>query len=252
MAELSRTPYLKLDTTNDPLTGPLEISVPAINTDATWTALRLNCTKTLGVTDAADFIYGVFATTDINQPGGVLGHLTGSYFATTVRDGDVDFHHGISGFTSITGGQVHNNSAGIFMTMYIDAAEANLVRGAYIGCNVSAFATINDDAIGLDVFLNKQVAIAGDAIALRVQDNSADFAIYQTGTAPSRLLGQLSIGATAPSVNYEIGAVNTGIICAKEGATPTADAGYGKFYCKDDNKAYFQDGAGVEHELAFV
>lgn len=38
----------------------------------------------------------------------------------------------------------------------------------------------------------------------------------------------------------------------KETSTPTADANYGKIYAKNDNKLYFQDGAGTEHEIAFV
>lgn len=34
--------------------------------------------------------------------------------------------------------------------------------------------------------------------------------------------------------------------------TPTAIADFGAIYTKADNKLYFQDGAGVEHEVAFV
>lgn len=43
-----------------------------------------------------------------------------------------------------------------------------------------------------------------------------------------------------------------GILRVKERTTPTAVPDYGVFYTKADNKAYFQDGAGVEHEIAFV
>jgi len=42
------------------------------------------------------------------------------------------------------------------------------------------------------------------------------------------------------------------VLRIKEGATPVAEADYGKVYTKNDNKIYFQDGAGVEHEIAFV
>lgn len=38
----------------------------------------------------------------------------------------------------------------------------------------------------------------------------------------------------------------------KEGTTPTANADYGAIYTKNDNKLYFQDGAGTEHEVAFA
>jgi hypothetical protein len=38
----------------------------------------------------------------------------------------------------------------------------------------------------------------------------------------------------------------------KEITTPTAKADFGAVYTKADNKLYFQDGAGAEHEVAFV
>jgi len=37
-----------------------------------------------------------------------------------------------------------------------------------------------------------------------------------------------------------------------EGATPTARTDYGAIYTKSDNKLYFQDGDGTEHEVAFT
>ncbi len=46
--------------------------------------------------------------------------------------------------------------------------------------------------------------------------------------------------------------VESGVISIKETTTPSADTGYGKLYSKGDNKLYFQDGAGTEHEIAFV
>jgi len=44
----------------------------------------------------------------------------------------------------------------------------------------------------------------------------------------------------------------TGSLGLTEITTPTAVANQGKVYTKTDNKLYFQDGAGVEHEIAFV
>lgn len=38
----------------------------------------------------------------------------------------------------------------------------------------------------------------------------------------------------------------------KETATPNAVVNWGAIYTKNDNKLYFQDGAGNEHEIAFV
>ena len=41
-----------------------------------------------------------------------------------------------------------------------------------------------------------------------------------------------------------------GAIALKETVTPSADTDYGKIYTKNDNKLYFQDGAGSEHEVS--
>jgi len=43
-----------------------------------------------------------------------------------------------------------------------------------------------------------------------------------------------------------------GCLFLKETTTPTARTDYGAVYTKNDNKLYFQDGAGTEHEVAFV
>jgi len=42
------------------------------------------------------------------------------------------------------------------------------------------------------------------------------------------------------------------VIKLEEVSTPDAIADIGQVYTKTDNKLYFQDGAGVEHEIAFV
>jgi hypothetical protein len=47
------------------------------------------------------------------------------------------------------------------------------------------------------------------------------------------------------------GAKVTGAMALTETTTPTATADVGKVYTKSDNKLYFQDGAGTEHEVAF-
>jgi len=46
--------------------------------------------------------------------------------------------------------------------------------------------------------------------------------------------------------------IEQGAVSLKEITTPTADTNYGKIYTKTDNKLYFQDGAGTEHEIAVV
>ena len=43
-----------------------------------------------------------------------------------------------------------------------------------------------------------------------------------------------------------------GVVAMKETTTPTAVADYGRLYTKNDNKLYFQDGAGTEHEISYA
>lgn len=63
--------------------------------------------------------------------------------------------------------------------------------------------------------------------------------------------GKVGIGLT-PTANMGGLSIEAWIITLKETTTPTADTNYGKIYTKTDNKLYFQDGAGTEHEIAFV
>jgi hypothetical protein len=63
--------------------------------------------------------------------------------------------------------------------------------------------------------------------------------------------GNVGIGTAAPSSNADL-TLEGGAVALKETTTPTADTNYGKVYTKSDNKLYFQDGAGTEHELAYA
>jgi hypothetical protein len=46
--------------------------------------------------------------------------------------------------------------------------------------------------------------------------------------------------------------VNGGAVFLAERATPSAQANHGALYTKNDDKLYFQDGGGAEHEVAFA
>ena len=63
--------------------------------------------------------------------------------------------------------------------------------------------------------------------------------------------GNVGIGLE-PTANMVGLSVEAGCVTLKERATPTADTNYGKIYTKTDNKLYFQDGAGTEHEISFA
>ena len=78
--------------------------------------------------------------------------------------------------------------------------------------------------------------------------------LYTEGNADQLHLainGSVGIGTPAPSANADL-TLEGGVLNLKETTTPSADANYGKVYTKSDNKLYFQDGAGNEHEIALV
>lgn len=92
-----------------------------------------------------------------------------------------------------------------------------------------------------------------DKGVFRVMLNDGD-----DGAAPSvtgmeiESSGKVSIGASSLTNEGDVQLLKDGVLALKETTTPTADTDYGKIYCKNDNKLYFQDGAGAEHEIAFV
>ena len=89
--------------------------------------------------------------------------------------------------------------------------------------------------------------------SVRVGATGNDYQLFTNGQERLRVLstGQTGINSTAPSSNADL-TLGNGELCMAETTTPGADANFGKIYCKSDNKLYFQDGAGTEHEIAFV
>jgi len=130
-----------------------------------------------------------------------------------------------------------------------------------IGDNLTGFCT----SFGLVRGLNTSNENAGDPVYLSAADagewtkvapSEPNFAI-QVGTVlfsnneggvifvnmgPTDVVGHMIISSIALLNQLNM----------KEITTPTAVPDYGAVYAKADNKLYFQDGAGVEHEVAFT
>jgi hypothetical protein len=73
--------------------------------------------------------------------------------------------------------------------------------------------------------------------------------VDNSDTATPLIYGEFDNDILIFNANY---ARIEGDLTLKEITTPTAIANYGKLYTKTDNKVYFQDGAGNEHEIAFA
>jgi len=91
------------------------------------------------------------------------------------------------------------------------------------------------------IYTNIQFVTGGDKDA--PSNGTARMTITDTG--------EIGIGTETPSANADL-TLESGVLNLKETTTPTADTNYGKVYTKNDNKLYFQDGAGSEHEISFV
>ena len=96
-------------------------------------------------------------------------------------------------------------------------------------------------------------AAARTNIGLGNVDNLSNANQVSTGALNSGSItsgfGPIDVGASAITTT---GAVTGEVMSISETTTPTATANHGKIYTKTDNKLYFQDGSGVEHEISFV
>jgi hypothetical protein len=84
-----------------------------------------------------------------------------------------------------------------------------------------------------------------------VLDTSGSLAIDTDTLYVDATNDSVGVNTSSPSSNADL-TLGGGALCLAETTTPTADTNFGKVYTKSDNKLYFQDGAGTEHEIAFA
>ncbi len=155
---------------------------------------------------------------------------------------------------------------------FVFAESANAIRFA-IPKSGTGFATYNarsmliagpaalDDTIvtigywqGQGIFDNLVCDTGGDGADLGVQN---DLEVEGDIFVDSILESTAAAGVTIETVLLKDGDVlpssqstaklTSTLLSLDETTTPSADAGYGKFYTKTDDHPYFQDGAGTEH-----
>ena len=81
------------------------------------------------------------------------------------------------------------------------------------------------------------------------------FILLQGLTNNTLVLGsslRVAIGTATMITDADLYLAASGWLALKETSTPTATGSVGKLYTKNDNKLYFQDGAGTEHEIQYV
>ena len=159
----------------------------------------------------------------------------------------------------VKGGDTSNDASTGGGQIALVGSDTSLADGDDIG-------TIN--FIGADTTLTSNKAVGAKILAEAAgnwdstSDNDAptELQFWTTNDGASDAIAQRmvidkdgSVGiGLAPTANMVGLSIEAGCITLKERATPTADTNYGKIYTKTDNKLYFQDGAGTEHEISFA
>ena len=185
----------------------------------------------------------------------LYSNTTGNH--NTANGSQVLYSNTTGSYNTANGSQVlYSNTTGNQNTAIgLNALYSN-TTGSYntaIGQNAGRTITTgsSNTFVGNGAGFTGQLATAANSMALgngAVTTASNQVVIGNDDITQTLLRGNVGIGLT-PTDNMVGLSIEQGCVTLKERATPTADAGYGKIYCKSDNKLYFQDGAGVEHAI---
>jgi len=151
-----------------------------IDTTSTYYGLYNKHTKTDGVTDDGDVLYGIYNDVEFNQAGGTIGHLRALYTRATLTAGTI-------------GG---NND---FATTYFDGrleggTVADNVYNTFSRLRIDSGVTIGGDVYGHYIDVDSDSTPTGDVYMLYLKENTGiDYGIYQDGTAPNLFGGALTI-----------------------------------------------------------
>ena len=194
--------------------------------------------------DATDYTETAIADGEVKRYDG------GGWINNTVAELITDINQlgGVT-ITSVGSNEVLGYSSGwINRTL----AEAGIAADGANGDITSLTACTNIDSNGTT--LNLTTDAAGEVVINNAQEN-VDFRV-EGDTIDDLLfcdatLLVVGIKTRTPSQYADL-TLEGGILCIKETTEPTADTGYFKIYGKADDKLYFQDGGGVEKEVATV
>lgn len=211
----------------------LATQISAGNIELTSTGFKLNQDGVIGGT-----VNGTRVVLDAAYIAG-YSDATTKQFYLQASDGEAYFG----------GGVCNLDATGLHLT-----GNANLIDWSYDG-NTAYINFAGSTAGQLWLYSTVEIYLSGANIGLYAPTGGVTFysALKFTGAGGlgSDMLLSASTHDIGSSTTYlaELWAKN---ICLAETTTPTATTNFGKIYTKTDDKLYFQDGAGNEHELAFV
>jgi len=145
-----------------------------------------------------------------------------------------------------------------FVDKDLDVKGSATIEGTVISKGLFTVYATSDSSDWIAKFLDS----GGSTVAGFYQDADADgtLYIYDSGDNVDVLLraqdgsyirNKVTIGSATGYSNSDLTLDGGGALMLKETTTPTADTNYGKIYTKNNNKLYFQTGAGVEKEISF-
>ena len=213
------------------------------------TLLHLKATSPeLRVEDGGSAGQAVFRFADSTGTLGNITHFSSTHatragdFRFTVSGGDFEFTGGNVGIGKIPTVALDVVGAGAFSTDLTVTGGDLFLGSAHLSENSDNLFIRSDGAMVFSIDYNNDQTTRSFAWK---NDADADTLMILLDT------GNFGIGLT-PTANMVGLSIEAGVLTIKETTTPTADTNYGKVYTKSDNKLYFQDGAGVEHEIALV
>jgi len=192
-----------------------------INADPAGTTghqgLYIDLDKTSGATDATDVFYGLDIAGNFNQSGGIIDRICGVTADIYIEQGTADNSYGLrfTNFTSGANSHLTDTMYGILgSTTIMDGADSShiqgLTTGAYATDNTTTVtyditgalitSSINAASIGrnaygvyIDLRLINTPTIGDSSYILYLNeyDETPDYCIYQSGSAPSFFGGSL-------------------------------------------------------------
>jgi hypothetical protein len=160
----------------------IEITDAAVETTTDVYGVEVALTKTAGVTNVYDDLYGGRFVVDLDQNGSNMGYIGGVYAKATITDGTIGSVIAETDLMALFGQS--ENYGDIDGDLYgLRIWAKNLVAG-----------TVTGDMFGIYVAPQDDVAVAGTVYGIYLDEIAGiDYGIYQNGSAANRLGGALTI-----------------------------------------------------------
>jgi hypothetical protein len=230
-------------------TGRFSVYDAAINTTATYYGINNYHTKTAGVTDANDDMYGIATDSKLNQAGGVIGDFREIYARASLDSGTADNVWGADVFADLNGGTLTTDAFGLQSHLTNDGASVGGhmygkynwivlttgsttgdVKGLDITLQVDAgYTSIGGNVMGVYIDMDVDIDPTGNIYGIYLKEtqsgSTVNYGIYQDGTAPNVFGGAIQLpylgAAPAGLANGMIWMENDGLHIYYNGAEKT-------------------------------